>query len=86
MAYLSKPHKILYVSYTRRNFHKKSAAYSSSILSLDVLTFLTSKVMQEFLLKALFADDVGRASEKVARLQYVIHFSHEGYHKEVFDK
>src|SRR5687768_1441812 len=41
------------------------------LLFIIVINFLTSKLMQELLLSLLFADDVGLASERVAKLQEV---------------
>ena len=43
----------------------------SPLLFNIVINFLTSKVMHELLLSVLFADDVGLASERVAKLQEV---------------
>src|SRR5687768_17902398 len=43
----------------------------SPLLFIIVINFLTSKLMQELLLSLLFADDVGLASERVAKIQEV---------------
>ena len=41
----------------------------SPLLFNIVINFLTSKVMHELLLRILFADDVGIARDRVAKLQ-----------------
>ena len=43
----------------------------SPLLFNIVINFLTSKVIHELLLSVLFADDVGLASARVAKLQEV---------------